>query len=97
MEYRVRVTRVEPGRMEDFVHEWTANVARLRRRRGFTIVGAWVLEGRDEFMWILGYDGEEGFDAADDAYRASEERRAMEPDPSRFVDDRDDRVARRIV
>ncbi len=97
MEYQVRTTRVAAGRMDEFVEEWTAHVARLRRRRGFTIVGAWIMEDTNEFLWILGYDGEDGFAAADAEYRSSVERRAIEPDPARLIEESNGRPARRIV
>lgn len=97
MEYRVVVMKITAGRMDDFVSEWTAHVARIRRRRGFTIVGAWVIEDTDEFAWIIGYDGDDGFAAADAAYYASEERKAVDPDPARFVEASSDHVGRRIV
>ena len=97
MTYQVRVTEIEPGMMDVFIQEWVGTVARLRRRRGFTIVGAWAIEGTNDFVWILGYDGEEGFAAADAAYYASEERKAFDPDPARLIVSTDDRMGRRIV
>lgn len=97
MEYLIRTTNVKPGRMDDFVAEWTAHIARIRRRRGFTIVGAWTLEGTDRFMWILGYDGDEGFAAADAAYHACDERVSLDPDPARLIDSVEDNAGHRVV
>ena len=97
MEYQVRVMKVLPGRMDDFIVEWTAHIARIRRRRGFTIVGAWVVDDTDEFVWIMGYDGEDGFATADRDYYESEERRTVEPDPARLVESTNDHMGRRVV
>ncbi len=98
MEYQVRVTRVKPGRMDDFVAEWTGNLARIRRRRGFTIVAAFVLDDTDDdFFWILGYDGEEGLDAAEQAYATSEERTSIDPDPGRLIEYTEVKPGRRVV
>ena len=97
MEYQVRVTRIEPGMLDRFIEEWTATVARLRRRRGFTIVGAWAIAETNDFVWILGYDGEEGFAAADAAYYDSDERKDFAPDPARWITSSNDRLGRRIV
>jgi hypothetical protein len=97
MEYQVRVTRVLPGRLDQFIAEWTATVARLRRRRGFTIVGAWAIDETNDFVWILGYDGDDGFAAADAAYYDSEERQEFDPDPARLIVSTDDRMGRRVV
>ncbi len=97
MAYQVRVTTIAPGVMETFVEEWTATVAPLRRRLGFTVAGAWVMEGTDDFIWVLGYDGDEGFAAADAAYYASGERNAFDPDPARLIVSTNDRMGRRVM
>jgi hypothetical protein len=78
---RLRVDRVEAGRMDEFVAAWMASVLPLRRRFGFEIVGTWVDVERDEFCWVVGYAGPEGYDEAEAAYYASPERAAMHPDP----------------
>ena len=96
-EYQIRVTTIQPGRLSQFVEEWTATVARLRRRRGFTILGAWTIEETNDFVWILGYDGEDGFAAADAAYYDSEERKTLDPNPARLIVSTDDQMGRRVV
>ena len=45
----------------------------------------WVIPERNEFLWVLSYDGPEGFPAKDSAYYASAERGALEPDPVQFI------------
>lgn len=97
MEYQVRVAKIEPGELERFIEERTATTARLRRRHGFTIVGAWVVADADEFIWILGYEGDRGFARADADFAASEDRRALDPDPARMIVSTDHHMARRIV
>ena len=64
MEYQLRRSRIKPGRMSEFLDAWLAGVYPLRKRFGFRFVGAWVVEASDEFVWILGYEGPEGFAAA---------------------------------
>jgi len=54
--------------MDVFLDAWLRGVYPLRRKFGFTFAGAWRVEGADEFVWIIGYDGPEGFAAADDNY-----------------------------
>jgi hypothetical protein len=41
-----------------------------------------VVEDSDELVWILGYDGSDGFANADRRYYASAERKALDPDPA---------------
>lgn len=81
----MRVYSVKPGAMSAWVEEWRRTVAPLRRRFGFEIIGPWVIEAEDKFVWILAYDGEAGWEAADAAYYASEERKAVEPEPTRHL------------
>ena len=49
-------------------------------------VGAWVADDKDEFVWILSYDGPDGFDAADARYYASPARAALDPDPAQWFE-----------
>lgn len=86
MQYQLRRFKIATGRMDDFLDAWLAGVYPLRRQHGFTFVGAWRVEEKDEFVWIIGYDGPEGFAEADRRYYASSERRSMEPDPARFIE-----------
>ena len=50
---------------------------------GFSVVGPWVEREASRFVWIIGYDGD--IRAANDAYYASPERAAMDPDPARLI------------
>lgn len=86
MEYQLRHYRIRPGTMDAFVDAWLRGVYPLRQRFGFTFAGAWRVESADEFVWIIGYDGPEGFAAADARYYASDERKRMSPDPARFIE-----------
>jgi hypothetical protein len=86
MQYQLRRNRIRPGHLEEFLDAWLAGVVPLRRRFGFTFGGAWIVEGTGEFVWILGYDGADGFDAADERYYASAERAALDPDPAQWFE-----------
>ena len=72
--------------MDQFVDAWVRGVYPLRRRFGFTFAGEWLVEGSDEYVWIIGYDGPEGFAAADEKYYASDERKRISPDPAQFIE-----------
>ena len=72
--------------MNEFLDAWLRSVVPLRRRFGFTFVGAWLVEDADELVWILGYDGADGFAAADHRYYASAERVALDPDPAQWFE-----------
>jgi hypothetical protein len=72
--------------MDAFLEAWLRGVYPLRRKFGFFFAGAWRVDGADEFVWIIGYDGPEGFAAADERYYASEERKRISPDPARYIE-----------
>jgi len=97
VEYQLRRSRIKPGHMREFLDAWLAGVYPLRKRFGFRFIGAWVAEGTDELVWILGYDGPEGFAAADARYYASPERAAVQPDPARLLVSADHRMLRSVL
>jgi hypothetical protein len=83
MRFQLRLYTVAAGAMEAFVDEWHEHVRPLRLAQGFSIAGPWVGDDGVTFAWVLGHDGD--FEAADEAYYASEERRALDPDPARHL------------
>jgi len=85
MEWQLRIYDIDPDSFDEWVREWRDHVAPLRRALGFEIVGPWVERDATRFVWLLGHDGREGFQEADDRYYASPQRRALEPDPARHI------------
>src|SRR5438309_6637859 len=81
---QLRMYTIRPGEMAAWLEEWGSQVAPLRRRFGFEIIGSWTAES-DRFIWILRYDGPKTWEEADAAYYASPERTAMQPDPARHI------------
>jgi hypothetical protein len=86
VEYQLRHYKIKPGTMDRFLDAWLKGVYPLRQRFGFTFVGAWAIEGSDEFLWILAYDGPDGLEAADRRYYDSAERKTMSPDPAQYIE-----------
>jgi NIPSNAP len=85
MEYRLRIYEVKPGEMASWIDEWSRHIRPLREQLGFRVLGAWASEEANTFVWLLGYDGPGGYEAADAAYYASPERAAIDPDPARHL------------
>jgi hypothetical protein len=83
VDWQLRIYEIEPGQIDAWIGEWREHVAPLRRRLGFRVLGPW-LDGAT-FVWLLGYEGEDGFAAADSRYYDSAERRAFDPDPARHI------------
>lgn len=82
MDYQLRDYDVKPGEFDEFLEEWTTNIVPLRRKFGFSVVGAWTNAEHSRFVWMLASDG---FDAADRRYYASPERAGLTPDIARHL------------
>jgi NIPSNAP protein len=85
VEYQYRRYRIADGAMAEFLAEWREQIVPLRRRFGFEVVGAWVAEEENTFVWILCYAGAEGYAARDAEYYGSDERKELDPDPARHL------------
>lgn len=83
---QLRIYTIAPGKMSEWVDGWTKGVMPLRRRFGFRIDGAWIVANENKFVWILTYDGPDGFEARDEEYYTSPERKAMRPDPAPLIE-----------
>jgi hypothetical protein len=84
----IRIYTIHPGKMDSFVSAWQKGVYPLRTKAGFKIENAWVVKESNKFIWVISYDGPEGFTAKDSAYYASQPRKVLQPDPAGFVADR---------
>jgi NIPSNAP len=81
----LRIYTVQPGKMQAWLREWKAQIRPLREKFGFQILGAWIAEADNQFLWILRYVGPESFASANAAYYESPERKAIAPDPARHL------------
>jgi hypothetical protein len=87
MTSQLRIYRIKPGAMDAFIALWREHIVPARQAYGFTVDGAWVTLERDEFAWIVSHEGDEGFQAADQAYYDSPERAALPQDPGDHIED----------
>ena len=82
MEFQIRRYQIARGKLEEFVEGWSTGVVPLRQQFGFRFHGAWSIPETSEFIWVISYDGPEGFAAADALYYESDERRSLVPNPA---------------
>lgn len=81
MDHQLRIYRIKPDRMDDFLTLFSEHVVPARRACDFEVVSAYVNREIDEFAWVVRYVGEHGFEAGDARYYASPERAALPWDP----------------
>lgn len=92
MKFQVREYTIRPGEMEEWLSEWRSKIVPLRERHGFEVLGAWTIDGTDQFIWIISYEGPKSWDQANEGYYSSPERKAFDPDPARHLAKTDARL-----
>jgi len=83
--WQLREYTVKPGEMAQWLEEWRSQIVPLRLKHGFRILGSWTVDGTDQFVWIISYDGPMSWTEADRDYYQSSERKAIDPDPARHL------------
>ena len=91
---QLRTYRIADGELERFTQEWREHVVPLRESHGFRVDGAWTDTEMSGFIWVISHDG--NFAAADAAYFASDERKALDPDPARLIQSTETRMLRPV-
>jgi hypothetical protein len=82
---QLRDYSIKPGQLDTFADLWGRTVRPLRQKKGFTIESAWKIPSESRFVWILSYDGPDGWEAANRDYYDSPERKAIDPDPATLI------------
>lgn len=86
VEQQLRMYTVKPGALGSFVEEWSEKVVPLRERHGFSVVGAWINQEENRFVWIVSYNGPGSFADRAAEYYEDPERVGIDPDPTRHLD-----------
>lgn len=89
---QLRMYRIADGKMSEFVQGWRTGVVPIRRKMGFTIDGAWTVRGENRFVWILSYEGEDSIETKNKEYYESPERKALDPDPARLIEEKEELI-----
>jgi hypothetical protein len=95
-EYQLRVYQIVSDRMNEFIAGWRNFIVPSREAFGFKVIDAWMNDSTSEFVWLVRWDGPEGFVAADRAYYDSPVRRAVVWDPTSFIAKHELRVLREV-
>lgn len=97
MTSQLRMYKVKDGELDAFIEEWREQILPVRRKYGFRLDGAWCIRATGEFIWVISYEGPEGFEAREAAYYASPERKALSPGPARHLAHTDTRLMESVA
>ncbi|MDX2679931.1 NIPSNAP family protein [Streptomyces sp. NY05-11A] len=89
---QLRTYTVRDGLLDEWVERWREEIVPLRLELGFTIGGAWVDRERNQFVWLISYEGPETFTERNALYWSSPRRKAMDLDPDDYLVHTDDRT-----
>ncbi|MEU2899286.1 NIPSNAP family protein [Streptomyces sp. NPDC001273] len=87
---QLRTYTVRDGMLDEWAERWRQEIVPLRLKLGFTIGGAWVVRERNQFVWLISYDGAETFSERNAMYWSSPEREAMNLNPDDYLVHTDD-------
>lgn len=62
-------------------------VVEARLAHGFEIEGVWFSRENGQFVWVVGFEGDESFEDAVTRYYDSAERKAIRPNPLDFLEE----------
>ena len=85
MTAQLRIYTINRGQLQQFAEEWKEKVVPLRVEHGFKIEAAWTIESTNQFVWLISCEGNEDWQAKEEAYYSSVERNSMEPNPARLI------------
>lgn len=94
MIWQLRTYRIRPGGMAGFRALWKDHVVPAREELGFVVNGGWFDEDADVFVWLVGHDAPDGWDAVEQAYYANARRETFPQDPREFVTEVETRLLR---
>jgi len=96
MAVQLRIYRLDPDRVDEFVTLWREQIVPARRAAGFKVQGAWVSREEAGFAWVVSHSGPGTFEEASQAYYDSDARGAIQPAPDEFILEADTVMVERL-
>jgi hypothetical protein len=90
----VRTYQVHPGAMDEFVALWRDHIVPVREQYGYQVLGAW--HDDETFVWVVGHEAPDGWEAAEKTYYDAPERAALPRDPKDFLQSAQTKVLRPV-
>jgi hypothetical protein len=86
MPTQIHIYTINSGALDAFAEEWRDRIKPLREKFGFNVSGAWKVKETNQFVWFLSRDTSEDWEAQNQAFYRSAERRSLQPDPARHIE-----------
>ena len=83
MPSQVRIYKIRPGQMENWLRFFHEKVVPLQNKFGISPHVGWVNAKDSEFIWVRDFSGGEPIEEQEKRYVASEERRTVMGDESK--------------
>jgi hypothetical protein len=83
---QLRTYQVRAGEMDTFVALFRDHLVPVREAYGYTLLGAWNDPETGTFVWVVGHEAPDGWEAAEKAYYDSPERAAMPANPADYLE-----------
>lgn len=83
---QMRTYTLKPGTLSRWTTIWQEQIKPIREGLGFTVPAAWTVEEKNQFIWLMAYDGPEDWVHLDQAFHDSPERKKMTPDPAALIE-----------
>ncbi|MGI5226367.1 NIPSNAP family protein [Actinoallomurus iriomotensis] len=94
---QLRVYTVRASLLDEWADKWRSLIVPLRLEFGFEIGGGWLDRERNQFVWLVSYEGDETFADRNAAYWASPKREQMNLDPADYLLDTDVRTVETVL
>ena len=65
MVLQLRTYTLKPGTLSQWTAIWREQIKPVRERLGFTVPAAWEVPENNQFIWLMGYDGPDEWEALD--------------------------------
>ncbi len=82
---QLRTYTLKPGTMDAWRKVWRDQIKPIREGLGFTVPAAWEVPEKNQFVWLMAYNGPDDWATQDAAFHSSPERKAMTPDPAGMI------------
>lgn len=85
MPLQLRTYTLQPGTLERWTAVWQQHIRPLREQLGFSVPAAWTVPERNQFVWLMSYDGPLTWAEADASFHSSPGRLSIAPNPADMI------------